>query len=54
MVENLTVPEMEAMAMRSPERACARASVQPHSSPYMDSMLGVIVSTSIDRFQSQS
>ncbi len=34
------------MAIRSPERACARASVHPHTSPYIRISLGSMVSIS--------
>ena len=40
--------------MRSPLRACARASVQPHSLPYCAIPLGTICSISAEPFQSFS
>ena len=43
-----------AIAIASPERACARASVQPQSSPYAAMPVGSISSTIAEPFESQS
>ena len=40
--------------MRSPERACARASVQPQIAAYVARSPGSIVSTGAEPFQSRS
>ena len=42
------------MAIRSPERSCARASVQPHSSPYTRTACGFMAAVSNEYFQSLS
>lgn len=43
-----------ATALRSPERAWARASVHPHSSPYMRRPRRTMASMSTEYFQSRS
>ena len=40
--------------MRSPDRACARASVHPHTCPYTRIPRGIIASTGSEYFQSRS
>lgn len=42
------------MAMGSPDRAWARASVQLHISPYMAIVRGVMISTTAEPFPSRS
>jgi hypothetical protein len=48
------LPRYAEIAIRSPARACARASVQPHSPAYRSMLRGPISSITADIFQSRS